>query len=326
MNDPIPDHRLSVEAIAEAAATIDPVFLHSPIVVSETLDRRLECSVVMKNETDNPIRSFKGRGADYFLSKITERGDDRALVCASTGNFGQAMAYACRTKNRSLIVYADRNANPVKIDRIRELGAEVRLAGDDFDAAKEAAKEFCTDSGSWMIEDGREPEISEGAGTLSLELLEARPGLDTILLPLGNGALLNGNARWLRAQSNITVVGVSAEGADAMEKSWRTGSIVQRESVDTISEGIAVRVPVPEAVADMDGLVDDVLLVDDDRTIEAMRLLHDHTGIAVEPAAAVGIAALIEWPGRFSAQMVGTVLTGANLTPEQASRWLGPKD
>ena len=317
------EHRLSAAAIEEASRLIDPVFLAGRQFQSESVSSALGCDITFKDETANPIRCFKGRGADYFLAKVVERGDERQLVCASTGNFGQAMAYACRKHDRPLVVFADEGANPVKVGRIAEMGAEVRLEGADFDSAKARARDFSDRTGSWMVEDGHEPEISEGAGTIAFELLE-RNRFDAVLIPLGNGALLNGNARWIKEVAPDTeVIGVSASGADAMARSWREGEIVIRDTVSTISEGIAVRVPVPAAVSDMAGLVDEVILVGDDSTIDAMRLIHRHTGLAVEPAAAVGVAALGDEPQRFARRQVATILTGANLTEEQTRRWLG---
>lgn len=323
LHDPFPDHRLSLLRIIEAVGAIDPLFVRSPQYQSEALSAELSCELVLKVETINPIRSFKGRGADYFLHKLTERGDTRQLVCASTGNFGQAMAFAGRAHDRSVIVYSDMSANPLKLGRIRSFGAEVRQVGTDFDAAKEEARQFCAESGAWMVEDGREPEISEGAGTIGVELLE-RDVFDTIIVPVGNGALINGIARWVKAaEPEVSVVGVSARGADAMERSWQTHTIVERPNAATIAEGIAVRVPVPEAIDDMAPLVDEMVLVDDDEMVEAMRLLHTETGLVVEPAGAVGVAALMNEADRYSGQRVGTILTGSNVSPQQMSDWLG---
>ncbi|MGB7860989.1 MAG: pyridoxal-phosphate dependent enzyme [Acidimicrobiia bacterium] len=321
--DPLPGHRLSLENIHEAGQVIDPVFLNSPQYTSEPLSIDLGCDLILKVETTNPVRSFKGRGADYFLEKITARGDNRQLVCASTGNFGQAMAYACRARGRSLIVYADTNANPLKTGRIEQMGAELRLVGHDFDAAKQAAKTYCEQSEAWMIEDGREPEISEGAGTIGLELTSRYRSIDFALIPLGNGALINGVARWMKAASPDTnVIGVSATGATAMEVSWRSESIVEGESANTIAEGIAVRVPVPEAVSDMKDTVDDVVLVDDDAMLAAMKILHSTAGLLLEPAGAAGIAALMLNHEKFAGARVVTVLTGSNMTATQMRLWL----
>ena len=99
--------------------------------------------------------------------------------------------------------------------------------------------------------------------------------------------------------------------------------IVEHEQIDTIADGIGVRIPVPEAVADMQGTVDDVILVSDEAILEAMRLLHQHVGIIVEPSGAVGVAALLENPERFQGQRIATIICGSNLTPEQMHQWLG---
>ena len=316
-------HRLSLEAIAEAAKTIDPVFRDTPQFECEPLSQAVGCRLTLKVETVNPIRSFKGRGADYFLAKLVERGDDRPLVCASAGNFGQAMAYAAGKHHRSIVVYASENASPLKIERMKALGAEIRIHGEDFDAAKTEARRHCEEVGAWMVEDGREPEISEGAGTIGVELLARGDIYEAVTVPLGNGALLTGVARWFKAASPPTeTLGVSSSGADAMEKSWRLGRIVERERVDTIADGIAVRVPIPEAVGDMEGIVDDVALVEDHHILEAMRRLHHHAGLVVEPAGAAGVAAIVADPDRFAGRRVTTILAGGNLTREAMRTYL----
>jgi threonine dehydratase len=323
LHDPLPHHRLSLVGIIEATAKIDPTFLATPQYEATDLSEVLGCRVVVKVETDNPIGCFKGRGADYYVRRIVERGDNRLLVCASTGNFGQAMAYVCRSRGRRVVVYADQKANPLKLGRIVDLGGDVRLAGDDFDAAKTAARAFSRQTGALMVEDGREPEISEGAGTIAVELLQHHK-IDVLLVPLGDGALLNGMGRWTRAASPDTrVIGVAARGADAMAASFRKGRAVARHRAMTIAEGIAVRVPVSESVADMMRLVDAVLVVDDEEMIAAMRLIRDKTGELVEPSGAVGIAASMADPSSFAGQTVATVFTGKNLSREQTERWLG---
>ncbi|MEP7156176.1 MAG: pyridoxal-phosphate dependent enzyme [Betaproteobacteria bacterium] len=319
-------HRLSLENIREAARVIDPVFLHSPQFSCEPLGAILNCDVTLKVETLNPIRSFKGRGADYFVRKLSERGAVPGLVCASAGNFGQALAYACRRRKISLVVYAARNANALKVERMRGLGAEVRLDGSDFDDAKSIARSWAASAGMALVEDGREAEISEGAGTIAVELLARTSALDAIVVPLGNGALLTGMARWTKAEAPSTrVIGVVSAGATSMQASWQRGpggGIVTHPRTDTIADGIAVREPIAEAVADMYGLVDDVVAVDDAAIIRAMRLLHEHAGVVVEPAGAAGLAAIT---GQFAGQRVATVLCGGNLTPAQMSAWLAAK-
>src|SRR5881296_2143043 len=128
-------HRLSLQRIAQAATIIDPVFLNSPQYLAESLGQRFGCRLVVKVETLNPIRSFKGRGADYLVASLHGRPH---LVCATAGNFGQGMAYAARKRRLSLTVFTARNANPLKVERMRALGADVRF-GEDVDAAHLAA-------------------------------------------------------------------------------------------------------------------------------------------------------------------------------------------
>ena len=314
------DRRLSLRGIETAAARIDPVFLASPQYPCEPLGDALGCELVLKVETQNPIRSFKGRGASLFVARDAGA---QPLVCASAGNFGQAMAYACRAHRRPLTVFASRHANVLKLERMRALGAELVLAGDDFDAAKAAARAHADATGACYVEDGRELAVSEGAGTLALELLRAVEAIDVLLVPLGNGALLAGVGTVVRALAPHTrVVAVSAAGAPAMVASLRERRRVVTTGVDTIADGVAVREPVPEALADLDGLVDDTRLVDDDAILGAMRALHEHAGLVVEPAGAVGLAALLAEPDLGRGRRVATIVCGGNMTSEQRRAWL----
>jgi threonine dehydratase len=118
------------------------------------------------------------------------------------------------------------------------------------------------------------------------------------------------------------VIGVCASGAPAMERSWRAAQVQELESANTIADGIAVRSPFPEALFDLLGVVDDILLVDDDRLVTAMRLAHREIGVVLEPAEAAALAGLLTNRQRFHGQVIGTILTGGNLTMEQMERWL----
>ena len=313
--------RLSPGRIEEAARCIDPVFLGSPQYEAEALGDELGLRLVCKVEMANPIRSFKGRGTDYLLHKM---GDEAGrLVCASAGNFGQGLAYAARKRGVPLTVFAAESANPAKVRRMRRLGAEVRLEGGDFDEAKAAARALAGSEGWRFVEDGREVEIAEGAGTIALELCRWPEPFDVVLVPLGNGALLSGVGTWMKAHAPSTeLIGVCAEGAPAMALSLREGVMRTTEKVDTIADGIAVRIPVEEALSDLAAVVDDVLLVDDGTMVRAMRLLFWKMGLVVEPAGAVGVAALLAHRERFAGALVATPLCGGNLTGQQARRWL----
>jgi threonine dehydratase len=314
-------HRLSLEAIERATRTIDPVFTSSPQYECEPLSAALGVRTTLKVETLNPIRSFKGRGADFFVRENAAALAGIDLVCATAGNFGQAMAYACRALGRSLVIYSATNANPLKIERMSAMGAEVRQVGNNFDAAKEAAKEFCASSGARFVEDGLDVAISEGAGTIAVELLAARRW-DQVVIPVGNGALIAGMARWIKHHApDVRVVGVSSSAADAMHASWHAQRVIERDSVSTIADGIAVRTPVPEALDDMRSIVDDMVLVDDDALVASMRLMASTAGLIVEPAGVAGVAALLEHAD-LRTHASATVVCGSNLTVEQIRKWL----
>lgn len=302
---------LSLQAVAKARSAIDPLFLHSPMLTRTSLDAALGVALALKVETLNPIRSFKARGAEFFAS---ERPGSAPLVCASAGNFGQGLAWAGRRRNRRVVVVAAENANARKIEAMRGFGAEVFLAGADFDAAKRTARLYAEDHGGAYVEDGAEPEIAEGAGTIALEMLEQNLDADAILVPLGNGALASGVALVTKkARPALEVLCVVASGAPSMKLSLESGEVVSTKSVATIADGVAVREPVPYALECLKPRIDGTLAVSDDAIHEAMRLLLRHTGLVVEPAGAIGLAAIVESEERFRGRRVATILCGGNV-------------
>jgi peptide deformylase len=319
-----PTHRLSPARIAAAAADIPTGFRDTPQYVCEPLAESLGCRLTLKLEFLNPIRSFKARGASVLLADLGRAGERGPIVCASAGNWGQAVAWAGRALGLPVTVFAAHGANPLKVARMRALGADVRHAGADFDAAKDAAKAWAAAGGGRMIEDGREPQTAEGHGTIAVELLARGDAFDAVLVPLGNGALLAGIARWFRAASPATrVIGVCAQGAPSMALSWRAGRPVATATADTIADGIAVREPIPEAVADLDGLVDDIVMVADADIVAAMRLALEHAGLLLEPSGAVGLAGVLALREQLAGASVATVLCGSNLAPADRGLLLG---
>ena len=312
--------RISIERIEQAISVIGPEFLNTPQFECEPLSAELEARVVVKIETINPIRSFKGRGSELYISKVPAGSD---VVCASAGNFGQAIAYSARRRAVRATVFAARNANPLKLDRMRSLGADIRLFGEDFDAARGEARRVAGEGTGRLVVDSLDIETVEGAGTIGLELLRLPERLDILLVALGNGAMFNGIAHVMKVRSPATqIFAVGAEGASAMVDSWRAGRLIEHSSVSTIADGIATRTPIPEALRDMQGLVDGAWLVSDEAIIRGMKLLHRHVGIVAEPSAAVGIAAMLQAPETFKDSLVGVVVCGSNLTEEQIHAWL----
>ena len=320
MTNPRIERRITLLRIEAAAASIDPVFRNSPQWVCEPLAEDLGVRVVLKAEVLNPIRSFKGRGADWLVQNLPA---GAAIMCASAGNFGQAMAYACRARSVPITVHTAETANPLKIARMRALGATVVLAGDDFDAAKAIGRAEAARRGVRFIEDSRDPEPTEGAGTMALELAAFPEQLDALFVPLGNGAMLAGIATVARALMPQTrVVAVAASGAPAMVESLRSGTLVTHERVDTIADGIGVRIPVPEALQNLAGLVDECVLVPDHSILTSTKLLHQHAGLVAEPSGAVGLAGIMQEAPAMQGQTVATIVCGGNLTLAQMREWL----
>jgi threonine dehydratase len=312
---------LSPDRIREAAEVIGPVFRDTPQFISDTLSQRIGLRILCKIECLNPVRSFKGRGAEYWCH--CEPPPVGPLVTATTGNFGQALAYAARRRGWPVTVFAPTTANPLKVETIRALGAEMRLSGDDFDAAKSVAKSFAETNGLRFVEDGREPAVAEGAGTIALELGRWPEPIDAVLVPVGNGALINGIGCWMKAHApSCRVVGVGAMGAPAMAESWKARQIRETVTVNTIADGIAVRVPVSEALAEMARGVDEMVLVSDENLREAMCLLYHELALVVEPAGAAGIAACLALREKLAGRLVAVPICGSNLSTEQIRLWL----
>lgn len=308
---------LSAINISDARQRIDPVFLNTRLLCSD----RLPLSLFVKDETDNPIRSFKGRGTGYFLADLAT--ENTPLVTASAGNFGQGLAYNAARSGQSLVVFASLNANPLKIEAMRRFGAQVILDGEDFDAAKDAAKQYAFEHKLQFVEDGASAAIAEGAGTIAAELTDEVKNIDVVFVPLGNGALAAGIGCWLKSRSQRTrVVAVAATGAPCMALSFRSGKPISTAEAHTIADGIAVRKPVPSAVDWLKGTIDEVVLVDDDQLLEAMRFAHETWKCLVEPSGAAGLAAILAQTSALKGARVATMLCGANLTDQQIKMWL----
>lgn len=306
------DLDLSITRIDTASRLIDPVFRDTPQYVDEQLCAALGRKVIVKVETANPLRSFKGRGTDFVIERLDR--SVRHVVTVSTGNFGQGIAYAARSRRITAEIFTPLGVNPSKVERMRAFGATVIEAGANPAETKKLAMEHLAEHPDRVfIEDGRQPEIAEGAGTIAVELLNGeRP--DTIVVPVGDGALITGIARWVKEfDPEIRIVGVCATGAPAMLHSWRAGHAVSTERADTIAEGIQILHPVPESVTRLVDLVDDMLTVDDPAMLAAIRLATTTLGLILEPSGAAGLAAIAthDIPGHTLA----TILTGSNAHP-----------
>ena len=311
---------LQPAAIRAAHGRIDRAFTGSPQFVHEGLSQRLDRPVIVKVETVNPIRSFKGRGTWIAVAALAGEGrigPERPIACVSAGNFGQGVAYAARALDVPAVVFTSRHANRGKIERMRALGAEVIEVGEDFDEARTASEAYASDHRVELLVDGADPRIATGAATLALEVTDAvaaghLPAPAIVSVPVGNGALINGVGSWLRAElPACRVLGVQATAAAAMANSFRAGRAIDTESAATYADGIATRIAIPAAVELLAGRVDEMRTVTEDELRAAQAILTDELGITVEGAAAASWAGLLAGPLPAGPALV--IVTGSNV-------------
>ncbi len=315
--------RLDMARIRAARRVIDPVFLDTPLYRCQALEPGLGCAVSIKLETANPVRSFKARGTE-FVASLLAGGGSRAVVCASAGNLGQALAWSGRGRGLEVTVVASRFAPAAKLDRIRALGARLELVDGDFDLARERAAAIARSDGIRLVEDSLDIETCEGAATIGLELAGAGPVFDAVLIALGGGALATGVGHVLKTLApDVEVICVQPLGAPAMTLSWRQRRVVTTGPTDTIADGVAGRRPIPAVLNDLLLVADEAVLVSEASIIAGMRMLLEHAGLVVEPSAALGIAAILEDRGRFAGRHVVTIVCGSNVDLNAYHRWVG---
>ena len=231
--------RLDTARIRAARRVIDPIFLDTPLYRCEALEPGLGCTVSIKLETANPVRSFKARGTEVVASLLAGHGS-RAVVCASAGNLGQALAWSGRGRGLDVTVVASRFAPAAKLDRIRALGARLELVDGDFDMARERAAAIARRDAIRLVEDSLDIETCEGAATIGLELVDTVPSFDAVLIALGGGALATGVGHVVKARApDVEVICIQPLGAPAMTHSWRQRRVVTTDSTHTIADGVA---------------------------------------------------------------------------------------
>ncbi|MEJ7657577.1 MAG: pyridoxal-phosphate dependent enzyme [Thermoleophilaceae bacterium] len=314
--------RLRLDRVRGAVGEIDSVFLDTPALLCAPLGQALGCSMTLKIETLNPVRCFKGRGTETVAAAVGKQGASR-LVCASAGNLGQALAYSGSRRGLAVTVVGARTASPLKLRQIAAFGAAVRLEGEDIEDARVLAREIAEADGAYLVEDSLDLATCEGAATIGLELVRDDPGLDIVLVALGGGAMASGVGYAVGSLAgHVEVIGIQPLGAPAMALSWRQGTVVETDRIETIADGVAGRCPIPEVLDDLLVVLDDVVLVREDSIKAGMRALHEHAGLVVEPSAALGIAAVLEDPQRFAGRRVTTILCGSNVDPADFARWV----
>lgn len=270
-----------------------------------------------KHENLTPVGSFKIRGAFYRVSLLDEREREAGVVTASTGNHGMAVAYAARELGTSAVVIVPENASRVKVERTERLGAVVRRVGRSMTEAEEAARAVAAAKGRVLIEDGYDPDLALGAGTISLEIVRSLPEADVLLVPVGGGNLIAGMSRCAKLLNpDITIVGVQSEAAPATYESWRSGRVVHMVA-ETFAGGLAADQPGEYALTLLRECVDEIVLVSEEDLREAMVLALAEVGQVLEGAGGAALAAVRRYSERWRGKVVVALLTGGNVDREE---------
>ncbi len=313
---------LSWDAIADARELLRREFAPTRLVRAESLCRITGRNVHLKLESDLPTGSFKVRGALYALGIAMRRRTMEEVVASSTGNHGAAVAYAARKLSLPARIFVPANANPVKRQRIEALGAQLIEGGRDLSEAHAAAYAYCERKGAFFLNDATDPDLPAGPATIACEILDQLPGVDTVVVPIGDTALIRGMASAIgHASRSVKVIGVQAECAPSYYLSWKEGHAVSTETCDTIADGLATRTPVAANVAAIRGLVAEMRLVGEAEMLSAIRHLIVEEHIVSEPAGAATTAALLQSAAGCGESIVA-VMTGANVSPEILQRAL----
>ncbi len=287
------------------------------------LNEAIGCRAVLKCENLNPTGAFKVRGGVNLMASLEENARVRGVVAASTGNHGQSIAYAARLFRCPATIFMPELANELKASATASLGAEVVRIGQDFDAARLAAEEFAERTHRRYVHSSNEPALVAGVATATLELLEFAPDLDDIFVPVGGGSGILGAGVVARAVNPaIRVIGVQAEGAPAVYRSWREGHRVVTPGVKTFAEGLATREPFAMPLALFPKLIDEMMLVTDAQIAAAIGLLIETTRQVAEGAGAAAVAAALVRRSDLAGRRVGLILSGGNLTNDRLSRIL----
>lgn len=294
----------------------------TPLVRSEKLSTLLGCDYYMKCENVQPVGAFKVRGAVNLVGTATEDEKRAGMIAASTGNHGQAVAYAGRLFGSRVIIYAPaERVNQTKMQAMRDLGAEVRLHGRDFDEARLEAERVAAAEGYRYVHSANEPKLVGGTGTIGVEIFEDLPDVDVIIAPAGGGSCAAGNciaAKHLNPR--VRVVAVQSDAAPAMWNAWKSRKLDACPTMETEHEGLATRVPFELTNQILWELLDEFVLVSDEEINQAIRLLALNTKQIAEGAGAASLAAAIKLRDQeqsLEGKKVVGILTGGNIPLER---------
>jgi threonine dehydratase len=300
-------------------------YLHkTPLHEYASLSELVGAQVFVKHENHHAVRAFKVRGGVNLASSLDDASRKRGLYTASTGNHGQSIAFAGQVTGAPVRVALPEGANPSKVAAIRGLGAEVVFHGTDFDEAREWIGREAATTGARFI-GPTDRELIAGVGTYTLEIMEAQPKIEVIIVPVGAGS--GASATSLVAKTinpKVQVIAVQSEKAPAIQRSWKAGEVTEA-TMETSAEGLATRVAFENTLSMMrhpETGIDDFVLVSDEAMEDAVRLLVEHTRNIAELGGAAALAAAIQLKDRFAGAKVAIIMSGGNIAMEKLKRIL----
>ncbi|MFB6223799.1 MAG: threonine/serine dehydratase [Haloarcula sp.] len=316
----------TVAAVARARKRVCQHLPETPLVRSDSLSDALDADVLLKREDTLPTGAFKVRGGVNLVASLDEEFRECGLLAASTGNHGQSIAWAGREFDVPVTIGVPKDANAGKVAALEQLGADVIQYGDDYDQARERIEELAAERDARYVHSGNEPKLIAGVGTAGLEILDDRPDIDRVFCPVGGGSAAAGYCLTLGAMADASITGVQAAGAPAMYRAWNEETLDALDSVDTIAEGVATRVPfaLPTGIL-RDGL-SDFRLVSEDAIADAVARLFETDRIVMEGACATAVAAALQAGDEIQGETVVLPVSGRNIDREKFDRLLAESD
>jgi threonine dehydratase len=298
-------------------ARVYDVAIESPLDPAPRLSHRLGNTVLFKREDLQPVFSFKLRGAYNKIAHLSPSQAARGVICASAGNHAQGVALGARRRGIRAVIVMPETTPAIKVQAVRDLGGEIVLHGDDYDAAYAHSIERARRDGLEFIHPFDDPEVIAGQGTIAMELLRQRPeGMDAIFVPVGGGGLIAGIAVYIKSlYPEIRIVGVEPEDAASMKAALAAGERVTLERVGIFHDGVAVRRVGEETFRLARQYVDEVVTVTTDETCAAIQDIFEDTRAIVEPAGGLAVAGMKNWVAREGCRgrMLVAINCGANM-------------
>ncbi len=305
-----------LERILKAA--VYDVAIESPLDPARRLSRRLGREVLLKREDLQPVFSFKLRGAYNKIAHLSDAEAARGVICASAGNHAQGVALAAKRRGIRAVIVMPVTTPRIKVDAVRDLGGEVVLHGDDFDAASAQARVLEREQGLAFVHPFDDPDVIAGQGTIAMEILRQRRGesIAAIFVPIGGGGLIAGIAAYAKAlYPAIRIVGVEPVDAASMQAALAAGHPVRLDRVGLFADGVAVRQVGEHTFRIAQACVDEIVTVDTDAICAAIQDIFEDTRTVVEPAGALAVAGIKRWvaAGNAASGALVAINCGANM-------------